>query len=182
MKRGRNDSLTGGTRDVNPQFLSIHVTQTAADAATVIAQPLPIPRFPTAANRNLVMEFLYIDYYHINPVIPAAGTQASNLVTVTTSPTVYASVSAALQDTRLVDAWSKLTITSTLAGFIQMETEFSDELYDSAGHGILVATDFINIGVYSATTAVANEYILKIAYRWKEVTLAEYIGIVQSQQ
>lgn len=65
------------------------------------------------------------------------------------------------------------------------------DLTDGAGHGLLVATDNIWLTCYAtAATADAGENaVLNVAtvnadliYRFKEVSLQEYIGIVQSQQ
>lgn len=62
------------------------------------------------------------------------------------------------------------------------------DLTDGAGHGVLIATDsiwltgFINGAVPDiGTTAAVNVYA-EILYRFKKVSLQEYIGIVQSQQ
>lgn len=64
------------------------------------------------------------------------------------------------------------------------------DVTDGAGHGILVATDNIFVAcnftvasVFSTTADTASGAAsCNILYRFKEVALAEYIGIVQSQQ
>lgn len=64
------------------------------------------------------------------------------------------------------------------------------DLTDGAGHGILIATDNIFLVVqglltsYGAATTGAIQAFAQadLIYRFKEVALAEYIGIVQSQQ
>jgi len=182
MPKRSRDTLTGGSGDVNPQILTISAVQTGADVSTIVQQPLPIPRYPTSPGKNLVMEFLWIDYYHVNPSAPA-GVTATNLITVTTNPTAFATSLPALQDARLLDAWYKQVVSAAApADRSFFPAENSQDLYDGAGHGLLVATDNLYIGVYSIASAVANQYVIKIAYRWKIVTLEEYIGIVQSQQ
>jgi hypothetical protein len=55
-------------------------------------------------------------------------------------------------------------------------------LTDQAGHGYLVATDNIYLALRTITTAQVNSFICRITYRFKEVSLAAYVGIVQSQQ
>lgn len=57
-----------------------------------------------------------------------------------------------------------------------------DDLTDGAGHGVLIATDSIYCNLQSVVTGILNDVVVKIGYRWKEVALVEYIGIVQSQQ
>jgi len=59
---------------------------------------------------------------------------------------------------------------------------FRHTLSDSAGHGVLIATDNIYVQIKSQNTVSTNDVRLKIFYRWKNVGLQEYIGIVQSQQ
>jgi hypothetical protein len=59
---------------------------------------------------------------------------------------------------------------------------FCLDLTDNAGHGILIATDSIYGQVNSANTATTNTVYFKLLYRFKEVNLIEYVGIVQSQQ
>lgn len=62
------------------------------------------------------------------------------------------------------------------------------DLTDGAGHGVLIATDniwltaFINGAVPDIGTTAALNVFCEILYRFKKVTLQEYIGIVQSQQ
>lgn len=182
MKRGRKDQLTGGSGDVNPQILTIQSVQPGADISVVKQTPLPIPRFPTRVGYNLVIELLWIDYYHYQANVNA-GASNQNLITLTTSPTVFPSIPAAILDPRNIDAWFRILVApAVIADTYNVETENYQDLTDQAGHGILVASDNIYLGIYSNGTLGANGYIAKIGYRWKEVTLTEYIGIVQSQQ
>lgn len=62
------------------------------------------------------------------------------------------------------------------------------DLTDGAGHGVLIATDNVWLTAWLngavpdiGTTAQLNVYA-ELLYRFKKVTLQEYIGIVQSQQ
>ena len=69
-------------------------------------------------------------------------------------------------------------------GFVDTNPTLRD-LTDGAGHGILVATDSIFLTGYVPSnwyTNGTNTVFVKLLYRWKDVSLAEYIGIVQSQQ
>lgn len=183
MKRGRKDQLTGGSGDVNPQIITITAVQPGNDAPVVVRQPLPIPRLPTAPGRNLVIELLAVDYYRLTTSYNAS-TVSSWLVALTTSPSLKTSSLAALQDPQLLEAWYSQLVTP--AGAVnepfQVETDRWQDLTDQAGHGVLVASDFINVGFYTSATGAPNVCVLKLYYRWKDVSLTEYIGIVQSQQ
>lgn len=56
------------------------------------------------------------------------------------------------------------------------------DLTDDAGHGFLLATD--SIFQYCQSNGVGDNMsaYTRILYRFKDVSLQEYIGIVQSQQ
>lgn len=60
---------------------------------------------------------------------------------------------------------------------------------DGAGHGILIATDNIFLTIVAQGASIdgvsynfAGQGRVDLLYRFKEITLQEYIGIVQSQQ
>jgi len=59
---------------------------------------------------------------------------------------------------------------------------YHDDLSDGAGHGTLIATDQIFFQIASSNTGAQNTAAVKVWYRWKNVSLQEYVGIVQSQQ
>jgi hypothetical protein len=56
------------------------------------------------------------------------------------------------------------------------------DMTDAAGHGVLIATDNMFVGLNTTNFVAVATVNIKILYRMKNVTLAEYIGIVQSQQ
>ena len=56
------------------------------------------------------------------------------------------------------------------------------DITDGAGHGFLVATDQIYMQVFTNGATATATVRVKMLYRWKNVSLAEYIGIVQGQQ
>jgi hypothetical protein len=180
-KRGRSE-LTGGSGDVNPQEFTAHVIQGGADAAAQVAVQLPIPRLPTKPGRNLVMEFLWITYYWLNPAFPGAGTVGNLIANVTTNGTAPGTQANALLDPKIISVWKRSSATFTAVGVADSGSYFEDDLTDQAGHGILVATDTIFFNVFSILTANANDVGFRVGYRWKDVSLTEYIGIVQSQQ
>lgn len=64
---------------------------------------------------------------------------------------------------------------------MQWNRVFRKDLTDGAGHGYLVATDSIFARLSSTLTGLTNTADVRLLYRFKEVPLAEYIGIVQSQ-
>jgi len=69
-------------------------------------------------------------------------------------------------------------------GRVDIEFPIQIDLTDGAGHGMLVATDnlYLTIFAASATVPFTGAVTCKCMYRFKKVSLQEYIGIVQSQQ
>lgn len=190
MKRGRKDQLTGGTGDVNPQEFVITGTQSAIDVLTQFQLQLPIPRLPTSPGRNLVIEALWADFIHFNPRAGGAGAAVTYAFAVSTSSTAPTSLVNMMNDPKNISQWMKVVETPNLgAGSLQVveyDCQHQDDLTDQAGHGVLIATDklfFYLATVGGAAGAVpAMQGSVRIGYRWKDVSLTEYIGIVQSQQ
>lgn len=184
MKRGRKgDQLTGGTGDVNPQEMTFELTQTGADTSTIGKLNLPIPRLPTSPGRNLVIEILWVQYFDMNPNFPGAGNLSNVVAGVTTNVITPATQEAAVGDPKHLSVYKTMRYTIGAAANVGEVTAFFEEdLTDGAGHGILVASDSIYFFIFSLLSGVAQHFIWRIGYRFKEVSLVEYIGIVQSQQ
>lgn len=182
-KRVSAASLTGGTGDVNPQQMTLFVVQTAADASTFVAIPNPVPRFPGNNNRAIVMEVLAVDWYNVNPFTVTATNVVTGALS-TRAPSAAAFTATQLfADPATFALYQERTLFATAVGFqTSTLTEQHDDLTDGAGHGHLVATDNIVLSVASVATGITNTIYAKITYRFKEIGLAEYVGIVQSQQ
>ena len=181
-KRKRRDTLTGGTNDVNPQYMTLSVTQSAADTYTQVSQQIPIQRLATMG-RAQVMEVLKVFFQSsdINVQSTAATIRRYNVSLSTKSlasapnlsePTVFA----------LYNKSNLNAFTATGTGMLAQEFEpFIFDSSDGAGHGFLVASDNIYLQIDTLNTGVVNSAQVKILYRWKDVSVQEYVGIVQSQ-
>lgn len=166
--------LTGGTGDVNPQLLNVLVTQTAADANTEGEVALPIPRYNAKSGRSIVLEILRISCIISDMADPAADAFVSCFLKTRTG--------ALITDPECFATFSWDYLFTSAVGFAYHDRRRDVDLSDGAGHGYLVATDSIFASCNSAATGLTNAANFKILYRYKEVSLAEYIGIVQSQQ
>lgn len=171
----RRDSLTGGTGDVNPQFLTATVTQTGTDTTTTQQVNVPIQRLPNTG-RAQVLEILAVKFNWRTAVLVA-----SSRIAVFVSTASFGTTSTNYGKPRVFSCFANDIDLVTSGATIQTFPK-EDDLEDSAGHGFLVATDQIFIQCVSANTAATNIVDVKFYYRWKNVTLAEYIGIVQGQQ
>lgn len=185
MKRSRaGGSLTGGTGDVSPQWLSFSATQSGADATTTTTQSIPVQR---QNNRGIaqVMEVLKVIFN--TTALPASATVTETLdaINVFLTTTSFGTTPTTASEPRVFAFSAQASRSAFTAGgtyftAIPQIQEFNCN--DGAGHGILVATDNIFAQVSSTATGNTNTAHIKIMYRWKNVSLQEYIGIVQSQQ
>ena len=185
-KRIAGDTLTGGTKDVNPQFMSVRVTQTAGDTTTSGSFGVPIQRVgPNTNGKAIIMEVLKV-FFNMpsNGVIAAAG-ETYDIVSVFWSTVDFATTATAWSDPRVFAGCQKQRLGAFTAAGTFADTEENglivQDLTDGAGHGVLIASDNVFMQV-SSSNGQTNAVDCKLLYRWKEVSLIEYIGIVQSQQ
>jgi hypothetical protein len=164
--------------------LALPTTGVYADVATT----LPRERLPYG-NMSQVMEVLKVQFIP-HPALTIAMTAATfTEVRMYLSTKTFAATEPSLaQGAGTIVSYRPLTIANTAAApAVNINiSNFSDvaDITDNAGNGVLVATDSIvfgmgNTGVTFGGTANMSARIL---YRWKNVGLQEYIGIVQSQQ
>lgn len=209
--RSSSMSLTGGTNDVNPQYFKFPLQTSdgcpaAANtvngyAATV---PLPIGSFQQTSNgRATVMEILTV--YFIPHISMEVGTNSSKLyidwVLATGSEPDAANIPvAALRGMSLPRAIAAghQVLWNNFNG--NQENMWWMDLTDGAGHGVLVAAPTMSYAIREAQTGIAGSgsvvgnnvppsnavstitsYEVGFLYRFKEVSLSEYIGIQQSQ-
>lgn len=176
--------ITGGTGDVNPQILTTPiVNQTAANAFTEAAFPLPINRFPETSGKVVVLELLKVWFFmsEADSVNSAGGNNV--ILTVRMSTASLPAINA--NDPRVIATQEKVWRGSFTAGGTAVTSLIEPQeinLTDGAGHGVLVATDSMFLGIVTFNFTAAGSFFAKILYRFKRVSLQEYIGIVQSQQ
>lgn len=182
------DQLTGGTRDVNPQYLHGAVTLSAANTTTSATLGTPIVRVgPQTDGQAIIMEIIkiYADLANADNLAPAAG------VTAYSQSLYFSTVSGGTtaqtwDDPRVFAAFKHSTLVAFTAagtGMLDDTMELHEfDCTDGAGHGLLIATDNIFIQGQSINMTAAGTFRFKILYRFKRVSLVEYIGIVQSQQ
>ncbi len=177
-------ALTGGTRDVNPQWLSFSANQTSADTTRTVAQAIPVQRLPTGGRAQVIEVLKVIFEFPQWPAI-ASATETSDTIACYLCTFDASTTNVNLATTRVFAGINLLQRGAfTAAGTYAYIWDFSRsiDLTDGAGHGIIIATDNIFAQVQSAATGASNTVNIKVLYRWKNIGLPEYIGIVQSQQ
>lgn len=181
-RRRRWDQLTGGTKDVNPQWFRGYVTVTA-NSSTESSFQLPITRIPTA-NKVTIIEVLKIQ------IAPKSGLATEAVCAIGAYSIKFATASLGtttafhLDDPRVLAEFNETVLTSA-TGAMQAGTpgNYVMDMTDGAGHGILVASDKLYVQATCANVAdLAGVMAFAIYYRFKTVGMREYVGIVQSQQ
>jgi len=179
--------LTGGTDDVNPQYLSAAVTQTGTDAFTQLTLGTPIVRVGTDSSGSAtIMEVLKVYFdLPIPDTTAAAATLRSAIMCITTSSGTGTTITP-FSDPKVLAQFRRDNVNAFTAGgtgVLQMEHgPHVMDLTDGAGHGVLVAVDNLFLECNTSGMSEAKTFRVKILYRFKKVKLVEYIGIVQSQQ
>lgn len=187
MKRGRyGNALTGGTRDVNPQWYKGKVSTIVADTPETLAFISPVGKGIFAKTGwSTVMELLKVQVIlpAYTDIGAAAETDKSRILTIGTRD-FGTTVTLGDEPSILCYHFDALLGAFTAAGSygIYIPNTHIYDLTDGAGHGILVATDYIYVQADTNTFGVTSTFRFALLYRFKNVPLQEYIGIVQSQQ
>ena len=187
-RRRTNGSLTGGTHDINPQILTSTWEQLATVTTYNIAIPNPVAKgIFSKANNATLMEILKVTIYcpgfeaeftaSLGPAFRRLSLGTKNFAGTTTS---------AAQATNFVVHEDSCTGAFTAAGsfaFGPALNVFTYDLTDGVGHGLLIATDYLyaQSRLYPANIGDST-WTIKILYRFKNVGITEYVGIIQSQQ
>lgn len=184
-KRRRNGSITGGTGDVNPQFYTGVVLQTGINTDVVIKFATPKPSFSATGNKAIVMEILQI--WAMTDMQPNLAEPAlSNYAATMSFSTKFAVGVPEFDDHNLFGYFQEYNFLAfTAAQGVSLVKDMKPtvlNLSDGAGHGWLLAADYFAVGLRTVNTTSNNKGYFKLLYRFKKVGLAEYIGIVQSQQ
>lgn len=184
--RSSGGSLTGGTGDVKPQWLTVIVTAPGGASDYSVVE-FTVPRIiMAAANTAQIMEILRVDWYMgisnlgDNDVI-ILGYLSTRPIRQTGDATTLLALSADLQNSTVMAAALSSEVETT-TGALHREMPQSVSMNDGNGNGTLVATSsmFATVGQFS--DAAPSAATVKILYRMVNVGITEYVGIVQSQQ
>lgn len=183
MKRGKKDTLTGGTGDVSPQILTANIVMSAANTFTEGTVVLPQNKFRNTPTTAIVMEVLKVFFNQseadANPA--AAGSVLIGSVALSTRSLGGSLVASNPAIFAIYDKIIRGAFTAAGSYGTAYQEPFEFDLTDGNGHGYLVATDQMFLSMSSSGYTAAASCAIKILYRFKEVGLAEYVGIVQSQ-
>ncbi len=188
-KRARTSggSVTGGTGDIKPQYLTLNTGVTAVDDYTVNQVALPVPRFGTMKTMATIMELLSVDWY-IN-IVDAGDIAKADWAYFTTSTTRQdgetSTLATAATDVEDPQTFGFVLVSKEQATAVGINTQIFPthiDFTDQNGNGILVATDRLFVVGGNVAGTAAGNYTAKLKYRQVNVGITEYVGIVQSQQ
>ncbi len=186
-KRARSNVAMSSSIDVNPQFMTLLTgAAPAVDDYTINRINLPIARIGGRKGKAIVLELLKVFWYvSIRDVVDANTVQFAFLTTNTArADTETATLATAQEDagdalTFAFVIWDKGLVTT---GGHSLIMPIVIDLTDGAGNGMLIATDQIFILCGGIGNTAGADAVAKVLYRFKEVGIEEYVGIVQSQQ
>ncbi len=183
-KRRRNNNGNGKRVDIFPNFLTGTLTQSAADLFTTVLVNTPIPRIQTtrSGQRATVMELLWIEFLFPNIKMEAPNTALMGIFTIGTTPTVVLPY-----NNPRVFAEVRLDAHVITAGADGRATMFTRQpwifqMQSKDGHGYLLAAESFHVSIFSTATAQVNILEWRMYYRFIDIPLSEFIGLVQSTQ
>lgn len=179
-RRALDGSLSGGTGDVNPQWMSFSEVQTGTDTATGGSIQPPVS---LSTGTNLVMEMLRIFVKVENLASIGNGNAYSINFWLSTKNFGSTYPTLGLGDATVLCATAWVGAFDTAAGFADVQGEKQFDISDGAGHGVLVGNQNLYWGITSSTSGVAVRISCKVLYRAKKISQSELLGIVlQSNQ
>ena len=186
MAKRTKDTLTGGSHDVNPQYLNVAFGLSAANTFSDLEVKLPIVRIGQGSqNRSTIIEVLKI-FANLPGIDNTAAAATQRNVAMTFSTVRLGAAEAVIDNPRVLAQFQREVQNSFTAGGTGILAIDNDpqvwDLTDGDGHGVLVASDSIWVAGVTTNQLAASTFRAKILYRFKEVSLVEYIGLVQSQQ
>lgn len=173
--------LTGGTGDVNPQYLMIHLLQTAANTYTEVEYPIPVRRMAMPKGRCQIIEILKVlvgfapGDFGSATVAPHDYIYESQITTRSFASMVF------LNDPNVIHYHKKIYSMGASAD-AYWEDPITCDLTDGAAHGLIVASQSLYFGVNTAGQAAAINADCRILYRFKNVGLGEFVGLAIQNQ
>jgi len=177
-KRARMDMLTGGTKDVNPQFISVRLTESSANTFTQLERNLPVGRVGMPNNRAQVIEVLKVWCESFQGSVMVAAGDGYEVAVATQTKAAIPD----LDDPDVICKFARRIEGVAGGGFPLVNHIEVRDLTDGAGHGIIVATQSMFFTVIGSSAPGAFDIKLKVLYRFKNVSLQEFVGLAIQQQ
>jgi len=169
-------ALTGGTKDVNPQFLRGSLSQVTANVFAEVQIPIPVLRTNIGNNKAQVIEILGVHWeISRSPGLIDAVTFEIQLTTASQSIII------GLGDPDVFFRYGHSIDFITGGSEVLTKLVGYTPLNDGAGHGIIVASPSIFLGLDTANVATLESASVAVMYRFKNIGLTEFIGLTIAQ-
>lgn len=185
-RREGNGSRTGGTGDYKPQVLTIATDNVSAAGKYVHKEAqLPVPRFGPSKGKATIMEILWIDFYVGVGNMQQVGVSTQAIYLTTTlgranaADCTIATLAEDLADEQVIAAHVRDLRISTTGAFVD-EIPYRCDMTDENGNGVLIGADRMFLVVGDVGAEAVYNGVAKIGYRLVNVGIAEYVGIMQS--
>lgn len=182
-RRSRRRNRNGGAnswRDVNPQFLGLTVTESAANTytqGTGVATPVVMQM---ADGRALVMELLKLFVKVSEPeIVAATRCQVGWQLTRKSQTALLTLDHPDILGYDVTDINSIGARTAEATGCIRSQAIQGIDLTDGNGNGILYAGATLYIAVKGVSCTTAKTCALKVLYRLKTVNANELVGMLR---
>lgn len=164
-------------KDIKPQWLNVNITMTAANTYTQVTTPLPInPTLGGGKNKARVIELLKAFVFALPDTL---AEDAAIYIQVATKS--QASLVAPNNCENFLIQFGR-DFQLVTSGAISCDVPMVFDLTDGNGNGMLVATQNIYCAAVTAGQGSALGVGIKFLYRFIDIDMAEYVGIIQSQQ
>jgi len=172
-------ALTGGTGDVNPQYTSILVNESAASTFTQGTMPIPVLRGGFNGNGNNGRKYQVIELLKVIWSMSVGdGATGSSRTAVLTTSSQTAAVS--WEDPDVVDRIQDSIVITTSGLYAPHRPEIHD-FTDGAGHGLIIATENLFVGLVGTSQTNALNVRCRILYRFKNISVNEFVGLAIQQ-
>lgn len=163
--------------DAFPNYLSGELTLSAQNTFTTTRVNTPIPRIATSGRNPTIMEILWVDWQPSALDLIADSDLVQAMISVGSVPTTMLGISDGSVLTKIV-----LDTQLTTSGETILKLPLRSDLQSTDGYGQLLASDAFHVSASSTGQAAATVWQWRLYYRFVQVPVTEYIGIVQSEQ
>ncbi len=167
--------ITGGSDDLNPQFVSAVIIQPSTNAFGEINIPLPVLSTPVQKGKASVFELLHATFYS-DPFPNLINAQAVVTQLTTQSQTDLIAPS----NVNFIAGEERFQLSTLLSAtpnisVLEENLEKTFDLTDKAGHGLVIRGPNLFLGINSTSTTSPFTVHIKLLFRIKFVGIEEFL-------
>ncbi len=178
-RRRKNNNNNNNNGDIFPNFLTGTVTESGNDTFTTVLVNTPIPRIQTSrgGTKATVMELLWAELLIPNINLQLALSNITFQMVIGTVPNTIISF-----NNPRVFVEHRWDAHFTTSGLAITQQPFIYNMQSMDGHGYLLAAESFHTSIFSTNTGNSIIAEWRMYYRFVDIPLSEFIGLVQSTQ